>query len=65
MRMSSKVLSNILVLLVGLLFVFSMFSIGFSFSSVIKDIVYAAGFLTTIILVILIRKQHQTGNEPY
>jgi len=41
----------------GLLFVFSMLSIAFSFNSFLEDIVYAAGFLIAITLIIFYGKQ--------
>jgi len=45
-----------LLILVGLLFVFSVFSIIFSIDSIVKDIVYATGFLIAIIIVIYFKK---------
>lgn len=41
----------------GLLFVFSMLSIAFSFDSLLKDIVYAAGFIIAIVLIYFYRTQ--------
>ena len=52
---SSKRLSTSTFILMGLLFVFSMLSIAFSFSSLLKNIVYAAGFLIAIVLIIFIK----------
>ena len=45
-----------LLILVGLLFVFSVFSIIFTIDSIIKDIVYVTGFLIAIIIVIYFKK---------
>lgn len=50
-----KRLSTSLFILMGLLFVFSMFSIAFSFNSLMKDIVYAAGFIIAIFLFVFYR----------
>lgn len=45
MSYSERELSNALFILIGLLFVFSIFSIAFSFNSLLKDIVYTVGLL--------------------
>jgi len=52
-----------LFILVSLLFVFSVFSITFSNDSIVKDIVYATGFLTAIIIVIYFKKEENNNEE--
>jgi hypothetical protein len=51
-------------LLCGILFVFSILSIIFSFDGLIKDVVFSAGFLTAIIINIYYRmKNHKEHKE--
>ncbi|WP_416150283.1 hypothetical protein ACM26V_04670 [Salipaludibacillus sp. HK11] len=60
---SSEKRSTVFLILVGTLFVFSILSIVFSFDSLIKDIVYSAGFLIAIILSIYYKKQVKQERE--
>lgn len=57
MNYSERKLSNALFIIIGLLFVFSMLSIAFSFNSLLKDIVYTAGLLIGITLIIYYKKR--------
>ncbi|MFG6497008.1 hypothetical protein P8610_16730 [Fictibacillus sp. UD] len=49
--------TNVFLILSGILFVFSIFSMIFSFNSLLKDIVYVLGFLFAIIIHIYYRKR--------
>ncbi|PYZ94903.1 hypothetical protein CR194_05110 [Salipaludibacillus keqinensis] len=60
---SSGKRTTIFLILVGILFVFSILSIVFSFDSLIKDIVYSVGFFIAIILSIYYRKQAKQERE--
>ncbi|MEK4800699.1 hypothetical protein MHI02_03770 [Oceanobacillus sp. FSL K6-0118] len=65
MSNSSKKLSTGLFILMGLLFIFSMLSIAFSFSSLVKDIVYTTGFLIAIIFILFYRKRVKKEEQHY
>ncbi|MFA9559499.1 hypothetical protein ACERII_19500 [Evansella sp. AB-rgal1] len=54
---SSEKRTTAFLVLSGILFVFSILSILFSFDSFIKDIVYSLGFLIAIILSLFYKKQ--------
>ncbi|PYZ94897.1 hypothetical protein CR194_05075 [Salipaludibacillus keqinensis] len=60
---SSEKSTTLFLILVGILFVFSILSIVFSFDSLIKDIVYSVGFFIAIILRIYYRKQAKQERE--
>lgn len=51
--------STAFLILTGLLFLFSIFSIFFSVDSIIKDIVYAIGFLIAIIILVYFIKSEK------
>lgn len=54
---------NTFLLISGTLFVFSLLSIIFKFDSLIKDIVYAAGFLVALIIHLYYRKKIKQERE--
>ncbi|RPK04739.1 hypothetical protein [Priestia endophytica] len=60
----NKKRSNAFLIIIGILFIFSICSLIFSFDSRVDDVVYCVGFLIAIILAIFYRKkEHKNPNS--